>query len=194
MKVTNEELLLRARAGDENAYNELFRINDRFCYYVAKKYPNYGHIDDLLSIARVGMVKAYRTYDCSKRVKFITFASTVMNNEILMYGRKTKNIKREMPLQTIIHIDPQGQPLYLEDRLADEINIEDIICDKDISNRVLEVLDTLSSRDQIMIRGLYFEGKTQRQVARELELTQSYISRRSRRALLQMRKKLIKYL
>jgi RNA polymerase sporulation-specific sigma factor len=102
----NEELIRLAREGDLEAEEELFRVNDGFCHKLTNKFSNTNiEYDDLLGLARIGLVKAYKKYTFSKNNKFLTFASKVMDNEILMQVRKNKKHKETFNLEHIVNTD-----------------------------------------------------------------------------------------
>lgn len=190
MMISNEELVVKARKGDIQAYNELFRRNDGFNFYMANRFGNVAESDDLVSLSRIGMVKAYKTYDIKSGVKFITYAYNVIRNEILMYNRKILRSKSEIYLDTPLSVDSEGNELtYLsilesDFREGPEYQYEQ----KEELKSMYRAIEGLDPRDRCIIVSIYLRGKTQREVAKMLNLSQSYISRIERRTLLKLRK------
>lgn len=174
----NEELIRLAREGDIAAEEELFRVNDNFCHKLAQKFSNTNiEYDDLLSLARMGLFKAYRSFNFDNNNKFLTFAVIVMNNEILLQIRKNKKHKETFNLEHIVSTDYEGNELHLIDVIP---NPEDI----DVDTKLL-LLDTLKKfleiakeSDKIVLKRCILDGESQKEVANDLKISQSYVSRK----------------
>ena len=169
--------------GDNDAKNKLIEHNLRLVVFLAKKYENTGvDLEDLVSIGTIGLIKGVNTYKLGKNIKLATYASRCIDNEILMYLRKTKRKKTEISFEDSLSFDSDGNELHLEDVLGTD---EDIVTkpledrlDKQILN---EEVDKLNKRDREIIELRYgLNGKdelTQKEVAHLLGISQSYISR-----------------
>src|SRR5699024_2543175 len=178
--------------GDKVAKATLIEHNLRLVVYIARKFENTGiHVEDLISIGSIGLIKAVNTFDPDKKIKLATYASRCIENEILMYLRKTSRQKSEVSLDEPLNIDWDGNELLLSDVLGTD---EDIIT-RDLDLKVdkqllIQALSTLRGREK-KIMELRFgligdESKTQKDVAQLLGISQSYISR--------LEKKIIRHL
>ena len=137
--------------GDNNARNILIERNLRLVVFLAKKYENTKvDLEDLVSIGTIGLIKGVNTYKLDKNIKLATYASRCIDNEILMYLRKTKRKKTEVSFEDSLSFDSEGNELHLEDILGTE---DDIV--------------TKPIEDEL----------TQKEVADLLGISQSYISR-----------------
>ena len=168
---------------DSHARNILIEHNLRLVVFLAKKYDNTGtDLEDLVSIGTIGLIKAINTYRLDKNIKLATYASRCIDNEILMYLRKTKRKKSEVSFEDSLSYDADGNELHLEDVLGTERDIVTKGLDEEL-NRTLMMseIDKLSSRDKEIIELRYgLDGKkemTQKDVANLLGISQSYISR-----------------
>lgn len=194
------ECLLRFSNGDERAKTELIERNLRLVVYIARKFEGSGvDLEDLISIGSIGLIKAVRTFDLEKKIKLATYASRCIENEILMHLRKISKQKKETSLDKPLSFDSEGNELLLSDILgvdADEVfgSMERAV-EKEAITRVLE---KLSEREQSIMRmrfGLGEEdGKTQKEVADLLNISQSYISRIEKKILGKIKKNIAKYL
>ncbi len=181
-------------SGDESARSKLIEHNLRLVVYIARKFENTGiHIEDLISIGSIGLIKAVNTFDPEKKIKLATYASRCIENEILMYLRKTSREKAEVSLDEPLNIDWDGNELLLSDVLGTDDDIItrdlDLKVDKEL---LLEALSTLKGREK-KIMELRFglideESKTQKDVAELLGISQSYISRLEKKILRQLQK------
>lgn len=191
-KEEEKRLIQLLPLGDETARATLIEHNLRLVVYIARKFENTGiHIEDLISIGSIGLIKAVNTFNPEKNIKLATYASRCIENEILMYLRKNSRIKSEVSLDEPLNVDWDGNELLLSDVLGTD---EDIITrnlelkvDKQL---LIQALSTLKGREK-KIMELRFgligeEGKTQKDVAELLGISQSYISR--------LEKKIIKHL
>ena len=193
-----QEALEALEQGDEQAKQQLVEHNLRLVVYIARRFENTGiNIEDLISIGTIGLMKAVSTYRLEKKIKLATYASRCIENEILMYIRKTANQKAEVSLDEPINLDCDGNELLLSDILGTE---EDMILrplEEDVDRHVLrQALKTLPPREQeIVYLRFGLEGRkemTQKEVAREMGISQSYISRLEKRILLRLRKEFLR--
>lgn len=184
--------------GDEQARQLLVEHNLRLVVYIARRFENTGiHLEDLISIGSIGLIKAIGTYKLDKKIKLATYASRCIENEILMYIRKTANQKAEVSLDEPINMDCDGNELLLSDILGTE---EDLIfrpLEEDVDLCVLrQALKELPERDRQIV-GLRFglEGHrelTQKEVAQQMGISQSYISRLEKRILQKLKKEFLR--
>ena len=173
----------KAMEGDELARSKLIEHNLRLVVFLAKKYENTKvDLEDLVSIGTIGLIKGVSTYKLDKNIKLATYASRCIDNEILMFLRKNKKRKGEVSFEDSLSYDAEGNELHLEDILGTDADIvTKNLEDKNDKKRIYEEIDKLSDRDkQIMILryGLFgMEEMTQKDVAKVLGISQSYISR-----------------
>lgn len=184
-----EELALTSKlsGGDEAAKTKLIEHNLRLVVYIAKKFENTGVcIEDLISIGTIGLIKAVNTFRSDKNIKLATYASRCIENEILMYLRKTSRIKLEVSLDEPLNVDWDGNELLLSDILGTDGDvvgrgIEDAV-DKELLNIAL---GKLTEREKSIVELRFgLNGKneyTQKQVADMLGISQSYTSRLEKR-------------
>lgn len=177
------EVLSRLTNGDESVRQTLIERNLRLVVYIARRFENTGvNIEDLISIGTIGLIKAVNTFDATKKIKLATYASRCIENEILMYLRRSCKLKLEVSLDEPLNIDWDGNELLLSDILGTENDLvsRDIEDEVDRSLLIL-AMDKLEPR-QRRIMELRFgiggrEEFTQKQVADMLGISQSYISR-----------------
>jgi len=168
---------------DQNARNKLIEHNLRLVVFLAKKYDNTGEtLEDLVSIGTIGLIKAVNTYKLDKNIKLATYASRCIDNEILMHLRKNKRKRMEVSFEDSLSYDADGNELHLEDVLGTDADIVTKGLDDELDrNVVLNEIKKLSSRDREIIELRYgLNGKsemTQKDVAKLLGISQSYISR-----------------
>ena len=168
---------------DEKARNKLIEHNLRLVVFLAKKYDNTStDLEDLVSIGTIGLIKAVNTYRLDKNIKLATYASRCIDNEILMYLRKTKRKRTEVSFEDSLSYDADGNELHLEDVLGTDTDIVTKGLDDELDKSLmLEEIEKLSSRDKEIIELRYgLNGKkemTQKDVAILLGISQSYISR-----------------
>ncbi len=196
-KVQEEEIFERIESGDASARETLIVHNLRLVVYIARKFENTGiGIEDLVSIGTVGLIKAVNTFRPSKKIKLATYASRCIENEILMYLRKTANRKNEISIDEPLNVDWDGNELLLSDVLgSDSDTVNQSIELEDEKNQLLRIVNRLDERErQIMVMrfGLYGSKEyTQKQVADILGISQSYISRLEKRIIERLRKEFI---
>ena len=169
--------------GDEKAKDILIEHNLRLVVFLAKKYENTNvDLEDLVSIGTIGLIKGINTFSRGKNIKLATYASRCIDNEILMYLRKTKKMKTEVSIDASLSYDSEGNELHLEDVLGTEKDIvtkgiEEETDKKMVINEVMRL--NPRDRDIIILRyGLLGQQElTQKEVAEKLGISQSYISR-----------------
>lgn len=172
-----------AMENDSYARDKLIEHNLRLVVFLAKKYENTGtSLEDLVSIGTIGLIKAVSTYRLDKNIKLATYASRCIDNEILMYLRKTKRRKSEISFEDSLSYDSDGNELHLEDILGTDGDIVTKPLEDEYDKKVLIAeLNKLDDRDKEIMQMRYgLNGKdelTQKDVAKKLNISQSYISR-----------------
>lgn len=177
-------------AGDAAAKNSLVEHNLRLVAHIAKKYSNTGkNPDDLISIGTIGLIKAVNTYKKGKSVRLATYAAKCIENEILMSIRTSKKIKTEVSLNEPIGTDKDGNEISFNDILGTDADaiLEDIdqkIQVKKLYRAISELLTERERRVIVMRFGLNGGSpRTQREVAKEIGISRSYISRIEKKAI-----------
>ena len=193
-----QEALMALEQGDEAAKQLLIERNLRLVVFIARRFENTGvNLEDLISIGTIGLIKAISTYRLEKNIKLATYASRCIENEILMHIRKISSQRTEISLDEPINMDYDGNELLLSDILGTD---EDMILrplEDDVDLCVLrQAVKELPERErEIVIKrfGLYGHKElTQKEVAQEMGISQSYISRLEKRIMLKLRKELIR--
>ena len=194
-----EEQALFARMADEpNAVRQtLIEHNLRLVVYIARKFENTGvGIEDLISIGTIGLIKAVNTFDPAKRIKLATYASRCIENEILMFLRRTSRQKLEVSLDEPLNVDWDGNELLLSDILGTDGDLVYRSIEDEVDRELLALaMGKLTPREkQIMELRFGLSGKreyTQKQVADMLGISQSYISRLEKHIIKVLRKEII---
>ena len=193
-----QECIRRLAEGDTEVRGILIERNLRLVVYVAKRFESSGAgLEDLISIGAIGLIKAISTFDAGKNIKLATYASRCIENEILMFLRKSASRKGEISLDEPLNTDWDGNELLLEDVLGTQ---EDLILqplEEEAERSMLRrAVDRLSPRERRIIAlryGLYgCREKTQKEVAEDLGISQSYISRLEKRILARLRLELVR--
>ena len=199
LKGQQEQAALEAlELGDERAKQTLVEHNLRLVVYIARRFENTGiNIEDLISIGTIGLMKAIGTYRLEKKIKLATYASRCIENEILMYIRKTANQKAEISLDEPINMDGEGNELLLSDILGTDEDTISRPLEEDVDKAILrQALETLPPREQEIVFLRYgLEGRrelTQKEVAQAMGISQSYISRLEKRILQRLRKEFLR--
>ncbi len=198
-KNREEEYIRLAAAGDQKARDMLIVHNLRLVVYIAKKFENTGAgIEDLVSIGTIGLIKAVSSFDGEKNIKLATYASRCVENEILMFLRKTSNLRNDVSLDEPLNVDREGNELLLSDVLADERgDIGDSVEAEDDVRLVTQAVNELPERDRRIINmrfGLAGGREyTQKEVADRLGISQSYISRLEKRIIKKLRETVDKF-
>ena len=190
------EAFRRMAEGDTSARSELIVHNLRLVVYIARKFENSGvGIEDLISIGTIGLIKAVNTFRPSKNIKLATYASRCIENEILMFLRKTNNIRNEISLDEPLNVDWDGNELLLSDILGSEPDtVNRGIEAEDEKSLLLRTVDALADRDKLIMRMRFGLGGgkeyTQKEVADMLGISQSYISRLEKRIIERLKKEM----
>lgn len=195
-KEEEETVLEQIEKGDGEKRQVLVVHNLRLVVYIARKFENTGiGIEDLVSIGTIGLIKAVNTFRPSKKIKLATYASRCIENEILMYMRKTANQKNEMSFDEPLNVDWDGNELLLSDVLGSDSDVVNRNIEyQDEKKQLLKVVEGLPEREkQIMTMrfGLFGSKEyTQKQVADMLGISQSYISRLEKRIIEKLKREL----
>lgn len=185
---------------DEKARNMLVEHNLRLVVYIAKKFDNTGvGVEDLISIGTIGLMKAINTFNPQKNIKLATYASRCIENEILMYLRRNNKTRMEVSIDEPLNVDWDGNELLLSDILgtSEDIIYKDI--EREVDRKLLrKALETLSEREQKIIRLRFGIGDaqgrelTQKEVADQLGISQSYISRLEKKIMRRLKKEILR--
>ena len=184
--------------GSEQAKQKLIEHNLRLVVFIARRFENTGiNLEDLISIGTIGLIKAISTYRRDRNIKLATYASRCIENEILMHIRKIAGQKAEVSLDEPINMDCDGNELLLSDILGTE---EDLIfrsLEEDVDLRVLrQALMELPEREReivLMRYGLYgYQERTQKEVAQQMGISQSYISRLEKRIMERLKREFLR--
>lgn len=192
------ELIARLEAGDTQARNRLIEHNLRLVAYIARRFENTGiHIEDLISIGTIGLIKAVGTYQPAKSIKLATYASRCIENEILMYLRKTANQKSELSFDEPLNTDWDGNELLLSDILGTDEDLVVQPLEADVDRQLLhQALERLEEREKHIITLRFgLDGHrecTQKEVADLLGISQSYISRLEKRIIARLKKEILR--
>ena len=193
-----EERFLLEAADREEARRKLIEHNLRLVVYIARRFENTGiNIEDLISIGTIGLIKAIETYQIDKNIKLATYASRCIENEILMYLRKNANRKGEVSFDEPLNTDWDGNELLLSDVLGTDADIVMRPIEEDVDRTLLNTaINMLSPREkQIITMRFGLEGQkeqTQKEVADQLGISQSYISRLEKRIISRLKKEILR--
>ena len=185
-------------SGGEEARSRLIEHNLRLVVYIAKKFDNTGvGVEDLISIGTIGLIKAINTFNPTKKIKLATYASRCIENEILMYLRRTTKLKSEVSLDEPLNVDWDGNELLLSDILGTENDVVYHRLEDEVNRMLLHgAMKKLEPREKELMEmrfGLK-SGKemTQKEVADKLGISQSYISRLEKRIISRLQKEIKK--
>lgn len=185
---TQEEIETISHLDDDPSLRkQLVERNLRLVVYIAKKFENTGiNIEDLISIGTIGLIKAANTFRADKNIKLATYASRCIENEILMYIRKTSGQRRELSIDEPLNIDRDGNELLLSDVLgSDEDTVSAGIESAEEKRVIMDAVNALAPREREIIELRFgLNGKqelTQKETAKVLGISQSYISRLEKR-------------
>ena len=182
----------------EAARNRLIEHNLRLVVFIARKFENTGvQAEDLISIGTIGLIKAVNTFDPEKKIKLATYASRCIENEILMYLRRSCKLKLEVSLDEPLNVDWDGNELLLSDILGtdgEEVSRE---LEDEVDRRLLwAALGRLSPRERRIVEmrfGLKEQPpRTQKQVADAMGISQSYISRLEKRIMDHLKREILR--
>ena len=188
----------RMLLGDKDARNTLIEHNLRLVAHIVKKYESKNiSTDDLISIGTIGLIKGIDSYNKNKDVKLTTYAAKCAENEILMYFRSNKKYNSTVSLNDVIAHDKDGGDITLIDVLEENTeSMENNIEKKDNIKYLSKYLNVLNDRELKIIKMRYGllneQEKTQKEIAKELHISRSYVSRIEKRALIKMLREFIK--
>ena len=199
LKGEEEQLALDAlERGQEEAKQSLIAHNLRLVVFIARRFENTGtNLEDLISIGTIGLIKGVNTYRREKNIKLATYASRCIENEILMYIRKTANQKAEVSLDEPINMDGEGNELVLSDILGTDDNIVTGRLEEDVDLQLLrQALSELPDREREIVHMRFglggYQERTQKEVAQLMGISQSYISRLEKKIMAKLKKELIR--
>ena len=193
-EIEEYNMLQKVKENDLEARNTLIIHNLRLVVFISKKFESTKiPLDDLVSIGTIGLIKGIETFKLDKNIKLATYASRCIENEILMYLRKTQKSRNDCSLDEVLSIDSDGNEMVLSDILAssDPLALSNLEHDEDIDNLYYAIGKLTKRERNIIVKrfGLFGEAElTQKEVADMLGISQSYISRLEKRILDKMRK------
>ena len=191
-----KEVIAQLETNSDYARKKLIEHNIRLVIYIAKKFENTNvDNDDLVSIGSIGLIKAINSYRTDKNIKIATYASKCIENEILMYLRKISKYQKDISFDEPLNVDSEGNELSLNDLVPTDINLPQNELENKSEKKLLwQILNNLNSREKdimIMRFGLYGEEeKTQKEVADDMGISQSYISRLEKKIINRIRKEM----
>ena len=192
------EYIKKAKNGDKEARNKLIEHNLRLVAHIVKKFEATGHdIDDLIGIGTVGLIKGIDTYRENKKVKLATYAAKCAENEILMYFRADKKNSKNISIYEEISYDKEGNKVTILDILkTPEPDFVEEIHQKDNIKLLQKYINILSKREKEIIECRYGlnnkEEETQKEIAKRLNISRSYVSRLEKRATTKILREFIK--
>lgn len=191
-----EKIIEKIKNGEENVKELLITHNLRLVVYIAKKFESSNvSLEDLVSIGTIGLMKAVNTFCPEKNIKLATYASRCIENEILMFLRKSSQMKNEISIDEPLNVDWDGNELLLSDILGSEQDVVNKDIEKESECKVIRgVVSSLCEREKnIMELRFGLAGKkehTQKEVADFLGISQSYISRLEKRIMSKLKKEI----
>ncbi len=191
-----EEERMIANIESEEAKHTLIEHNLRLVVYIAKRFENtHAGIEELISIGTVGLMKAVSTFNAEKNIKIATYASRCIENEILMFLRKSAAQKKEVSIDEPLSVDWDGNELLLSDILGSEGDSVSHEMEEDEERKIVRAaVENLNARERVIIEMRYgLKGgreMTQKEVADALGISQSYISRLEKKIMFRLRKKI----
>lgn len=183
--------------GDKNARNKLIEHNLRLVAHIVKKFDSKDNTDDLISIGTIGLIKGIDSYKNNKQTRITTYAARCIQNELLMHFRSNKKQGITVSLNDAIGFDKEGNEINLIDVIKDkqkdlfeDLQIKDNIA---LLNKYLKILNNREKEIVVKRYGLYnTKEMTQKEIAKELKISRSYVSRIEKRALTKMLTEFIK--
>ncbi len=197
-RTQEEETFQLLEINEEKARQTLITHNLRLVVYIAKKFESTGiGLEDLISIGTIGLIKAVKTFCPSKNIKLATYASRCIENEILMFLRKTNQQKNEISIDEPLNVDWDGNELLLSDILGTDDDTVNSNIESEAEKTVLrDAVEKLPERERCIMKMRFglIDGKekTQKEVADIIGISQSYISRLEKRIIKKLRKELEK--
>jgi len=198
-KKEEQECIARIAAGDPKARNELIEHNLRLVVFIVNKhYGDSREQEDLISIGTIGLIRAAETFNPEKAISFSTYASTCIRNQIKMYFRKNKHKSSEVYMNEPIDTDKNGNELTIADIFKDNVCVDDEVDLRINMEKLYKLVNTvLDDRERLIISkryGLICDDRTvsrplaQREVAKLLDISRSYVSRIEKKALDKLKK------
>jgi len=199
-KREEQECIKRISEGDVNARNELVEHNLRLVVFIVNKhYSDSREQEDLISIGTIGLIRAAETFDPEKAISFSTYASTCIRNQIKMHFRKNKHKSNEVYMNEPIDTDKNGNELTIADIFKDDVCVDDEVDLRINMEKLYKLINTvLDDRERLIISkryGLVCEDGTvsrplaQREVAKLLDISRSYVSRIEKKAIEKLKDK-----
>lgn len=191
-KAEEAECLRRLAEGDESARDELIEHNMRLVAHIVKKFqPKHELLDDYISIGAIGLMKAINSFTPDRKTKLATYAARCIENEILMYLRTQKKVQKDVSLYEPIGLDKDGQSLEIADLLqTDDIPPQQTVVENEQKERLYKHLSKLDSRELEIIQRRYGllddQPMTQKEIAEQLNISRSYVSRIEKRAIVKL--------
>lgn len=195
-KKDEEKYLNQMAMGDKDARSKLIEHNLRLVAHIVKKYENSSYDpDDLISIGTIGLVKGIDSYKMNKKVKLTTYAARCIENEILMHFRAQKKVAKDTYISDPIDSNNDGNPLTLIDVVADEQSVAENVDNKIEIEKMYNYIDNnLNEREKSIIYMRYglkgFNPMPQREIAKKLNISRSYVSRIEKKSLMCLKKSL----
>lgn len=193
-----EKLINKMETEDDfEARQILVERNLRLVVYIAKKFENTGvGIEDLVSIGTIGLMKSINTFKSNKNIKLATYASRCIENEILMFLRKSNRLKGEVSIDEPLNQDGDGNELLLSDILGTDGDVVSKGIEDEVDKTLLRIcMEKLNSREKNIMELRYGfktgDEKTQKEVADMLGISQSYISRLEKKIISKMKKEIL---
>lgn len=194
-----EEVLDKLSKGDTSVKQILVERNLRLVVYIAKKFENTGiGIEDLISIGTIGLMKSINTFNTDKKIKLATYASRCIENEILMFLRRSNRIKTEVSIDEPLNQDGDGNELLLSDILGTDADVTSRRIEDEVDKRLLHAsIEKLNKRERNIMELRFGFGdsdgneKTQKEVADMLGISQSYISRLEKKIINKMKREIM---
>lgn len=182
------DCLRKIKEGNEEAKNRLIEHNLRLVAHVIKKYEATGEdLEDLISIGTIGLIKAIKTFDENRGTRLATYAARCIENEVLMYLRNMKKTRMEVSIYDPIGFDKEGNEISLMDVLYSDNEILDIVDAKMQEEKIINKMGALNRRERQVIEMRYgiLSGlkETQREIAKKLGISRSYVSRIEKKAI-----------
>ena len=204
LSIEEEKMYVLQLENDNNslARQKLIEHNLRLVVYIAKRFDNTGvGVEDLISIGTIGLIKAINTFNRTKKIKLATYASRCIENEILMYLRKNSRLKMEVSIDEPLNVDWDGNELLLSDILGTQEDIISKNVENEVEKKVLDyAIDKLTPREKKIVElryGIHQKEEremTQKEVADEMGISQSYISRLEKKIIRRLKKEMVRLL
>lgn len=197
-KEDEEDCIMKMFSGDKEARNKLIEHNLRLVAHIVKKFDTRNvDTDDLISIGTIGLIKGIDTYKLSKNTRITTYAARCIQNEILMYFRATKKTNNDVSLNDSIGYDKEGNEINLIDVIKDkEKDISELLHEQELLDKLTIYLGILTPREKMILTKRYglnnTKELTQKEIAKDMKISRSYVSRIEKRALTKVLKEFIK--